>query len=119
MGQDENEVRDFVSQVLKGISDGVRDAQKHAMDTDGVPIAVGLHDGKPVELKETAVEFDLNLIVSKSATISGEVGAGGVVVKLVGVKAEGQGEKTSQTENNHKVRFSVPLYFSSNYQRDK
>jgi hypothetical protein len=117
MGKESNEVRDFVAQVLKGISDGVREAQEHARATDGVPIAVGIVNEQKVELKDSLVEFDLNLAVSKATKASGDAGVDGLIVKLVGAKVEGSGEYARQDGSNHRVKFSVPFYFSASYRK--
>ncbi len=117
MTKETNEIAQFVEQVLVGISDGVRAAQAHARTTRGIPIAVGVVNDQPVNVSQNHVEFELNVSITKgkSGTVTG--GADGIALKLVGVSASGTGEISTTDAANHKIRFSVPVYFSADYVR--
>lgn len=104
-------LQDFVSETLKSISKGVRDAQAYSKEVDGIPIAAGHLDGTLVASGDQLVKFNISLQAEVSAEKSGNASLGGAIISVVTGSAAIAG-KGSKLENTvHNIEFSVPMSF--------
>ncbi len=93
-------LQEFVSETLKEVIAGVREAQAYARD-NGAQISVSPHRGyRPIK----EVEFD----VAVTSTDTSETQAGaGVFVAVLGIGAKGKSDTSDSCVS--RIRFSVPI----------
>lgn len=107
------ELKDFISETLRQILGGVRDAQDYATEQGGkvVPAKIAFrtdqglqmwdrHDGTPIQM----VEFDVAVTTSEGAATRGGIG---VLVGAIGIGSQEQSNSSNQYAS--RIRFSVPL----------
>ncbi|MFZ3079680.1 MAG: hypothetical protein WA109_08340 [Bellilinea sp.] len=90
------ELKEFVSETLTQIIDGVKIAQTQASETN----AVIARDGDYVK-----VEFDV--AITTTDVTEGKVGAG-IFVASINLGGQARGEISNQTLSH--IMFSIPLY---------
>jgi hypothetical protein len=90
------DVKDFVSDTLKQIIDGVVDAQEYAKEKDAV--VVPYHD------YQKNVSFDLAVTVVEGKETSGKAG---ISVWSIGAGVGGKTESSSSTVS--RIKFEIPI----------
>ena len=111
------ELKNFVKEVLLEITEAVYEAKKESK----VPIAPTLHlnkDGseKPLDEKQD-IEFDIGLTAKDSTSESSKKGLG-LAISVVKAQVGGSNKKTSETNYDHRIKFSVPVYFQKVWNRN-
>jgi hypothetical protein len=110
------ELKLFVSETLKQLFDGVKDAQPYVKELGGALNPMGLnYPNARLQHRETSrmaeeIEFDLELTVtdSKEETKSGGLGAViSVLTANVGKGSKTAGENRSVT----RIKFKIPVLF--------
>jgi hypothetical protein len=107
------ELKDFVSETLRQIIAGVRDAQAYAADQGAkvVPEHItfrtdqGLQmwdkrDGTPVQI----IEFDVGVTTTEGTATKGGIG---VLVGAIGLGSQGQSNSSNQLAS--RIKFSIPI----------
>jgi hypothetical protein len=107
------ELKDFVSETLRQIIGGVREAQKLAAEHGGkvVPDKIAFRtdqglqlwdkrDGTPIQM----IEFDVAVTTTEGTTTKGGVG---VFVGPVGLGSQGQSNASNQSIS--RIKFCVPI----------
>lgn len=90
------ELKEFVSQTLIQIIEGIKIAQNHSTETNADIASGGVYE---------KIEFDV--AVTTTDTTEARVGAG-IFVAAVSLGAQAKGGVTNQTLSH--IRFSVPMY---------
>jgi hypothetical protein len=112
------ELKDFISETLSQLIEGVIDAQNKVLrpgDTGGrvcphvrnLPTekaSAGLYGRTNDNLPVILVDFDILLVAQEE---SGKKGGIGVVTGLVGLGAQRENRENSQT--SHKIQFKIPV----------
>lgn len=110
------ELKEFVSETLVQISDGIDDAQRRLresgseakvnpyMTKDGTGKLVTGGKRKNVEI----VDFDVAILVNEGTETNARVGLS--VASLLNLGAGGRSEQSSGTES--RIRFSIPASFT-------
>ena len=97
------ELRDFVSETIKQVIDGVVAAQKYAEDKGAVVNpSFGLRHQK--ERPVQSISFDVALTAAKGTKTQGGVG---VLIGVLGLGSRGQSEKSNESVN--RIQFAVPI----------
>jgi len=99
------ELKDFVAHTLIAIVQGVRDAQANAVGSGAMisaSVPVGIR--QELHLKETTVEFDVEVTTAEGA---GTSAGGGIVVGMLGLSAKSESEQSSHARN--RIKFSVQV----------
>lgn len=100
---------EFVRNALNEIADGVIDATEDiAKKTKNHPIAPAYVEGKLTNTNLTNIDFEVSTIVKDLGTKSGEIKS---EIWVVGIG--GEYEKTTESQNITKIKFSVPVIFSA------
>ena len=100
------ELQKFISESIKQICFGIREAQKEVSDEIGnFPIAPAFIEGKAVYTKQQDIEFDIAITVTEDNKLNA---SGGVNIKVLDGSAKK--EKSEKTENIHRINFKVPFY---------
>ena len=106
------ELKDFISETLSQLVDGILDAQKKVQPS-GARIAPSTRnnlDHKSIigrtndKLPVTAVDFEVLLDIQKGTGTKGRVG---VVAGIFNLGSQGESSKNSTTTN--KIKFTVPV----------
>jgi len=93
------DVREFVSETLRQIVEGVREAKNETADKCQIA---------PVGNQREKAEFDIAVTVDEEKTK--EKGAG---LSVCGLKAGAIGQSTVSTNTVHRIKFSVSIDFES------
>lgn len=94
------ELQKFISESLKAICFGIRDAKKEInLEEEFGPLAPPMHSGG-----QEKICFDIAVTVSKDNTINA---SGGIKIASIGVGAKG--ESSNKEENIHRISFQVPF----------
>ena len=64
------DLTDFIAETLASISDGVRRAQDHSFETDGVPIAPPDFEGAPLREGDQLVRFSIAIEAASSTVMA-------------------------------------------------
>ncbi|MBN2183591.1 MAG: hypothetical protein JW715_16900 [Sedimentisphaerales bacterium] len=111
-------INEFITKSLKGIADGVANAQEEANAIvnpgriDEVDQKVNDHDGKFLIANKTmgrlaqVVDFDLAVTVSEESTREGGVG-----LMVVGMDLGIKGKRNISTSSVSRIKFSIPVVF--------
>lgn len=95
------ELREFISETLKNIIDGIQDAQDYADTTKGTGTIV---PQLPAGSGSIEVQFDVAVLAEKSTTAEGKAG---ISVFSVGASAGAETESMSSTAS--RIKFPVPV----------
>lgn len=97
------ELKEFVTETLKQIIDGVVEAQSYAKQKDSV---IG-YDKERTSLIQSAevVEFDIAVTIEDGTQLKG---GAGVAVGVLMLGSQAASDKVNQSSN--RIKFSVPLY---------
>lgn len=99
------DVKDFVTETLKQIIEGVREAQVHAAQNDAYVAREKGYYGDPTgETKEQDIAFDIAVTIQKSRD---KEGAGGL--KIPFIEAGGGINVTDANSSVSRIRFTVPI----------
>ncbi len=109
------ELSDFIAETLASISDGVRRAQDHCYETDGVPIAPPDYEGAVLRDGDQLIKFSVLIEASSSTDVAGSGKIGGPIISVIAGELNADGSKSSASTHSHKVEFSVPVYFNLRY----
>lgn len=94
------DLKDFVSQSVLDILDGVNDAKnrcsKIALTPGNCAVAPGTMNGKPINRPEQLIEFEIQTVVTNSKE-------GGVKIHIF------SGGICRNSQNIQKIKFSVPV----------
>jgi hypothetical protein len=106
------ELKMFVKQVLIDVTEAVIEAKN---ESRGAIAVFRLFDGNEVLAKNemaSAIEFDIGVNVKNSNMFVVDGGAG---VDFLPLKAEAKGkkERSEDKTHEHRIRFSVPVYFQA------
>jgi len=109
-------LQDFVSETLREILAGIKQAQAFAEEHGGkvVPPRMSFrtaegtqvwdqHDGTPVQM----IEFDVAVTAIEGTTTKGGIG---VFVGAIGLGSQGQSNASNQSVS--RIKFSVPVIFT-------
>jgi hypothetical protein len=109
------ELKDFVSETLRQIFGGVKEAQAFAVEHGGkvVPEKIAFRtdqglqlwdkqDGTPIQM----IEFDVAVTTTEGTATKGGVG---VFVGAMGVGSQGQSNASNQSVS--RIKFTVPVQF--------
>jgi hypothetical protein len=101
------ELQKFISESIKQICFGIRDARKEIInELDGnCPIAPANYNGKKVAEKPEEIAFDIAITITKNSKLGV---AGGANIKVI--KGDIKKESSKATENIHRINFKVPFY---------
>ena len=107
------ELRQFISDALTQLMDGVIDAQENVKEKGGliapgretIILFSGDNSGEQFYRERQVVEFDVVITVSESA--EGKAGVG-VFGGGISIGAQAKGETSNQTLSH--LKFSVPIY---------
>lgn len=109
------ELSDFIAETLASISDGVRRAQDHCFETDGVPIAPPDIEGVPLREGDQLIKFSVLIEATSSSELAGQGKIGGPIISVIAGEINADGSKSASSSHSHKVEFSVPAYFNLRY----
>lgn len=101
------ELKDFISETLNQIIDGVKDAQEHAKGTGAAisPMAYGGEPGPELNgMPVKDIEFDVAVTATEGTKTKGGIG---VFVGPVGLGTHGQSDTASSSIS--RIKFVVPL----------
>src|SRR5664279_23453 len=105
------ELKDFVSETIKQIIDGVSTAQEHAASKGArVSPNVDYHSGKVAIIDSISqqpvqnIDFDVAVTASNEAKTQGGVAVFGAAF---GLASKGQSERSNEVIN--RIRFSIPI----------
>jgi len=104
------ELKDFVSETLKHVMEGVKMAQEKATELGGTVNPQGfINSGMPTRLQGDLVAHVINfdIVVSTYDTDKAKGGVG-IFVGEIGVGVRGEAESQSTAVN--RIQFSVPVY---------
>jgi len=109
------ELKDFVSETLKQVMEGVKLAQEKATELGGTVNPVGFVNtdkNAPRSMDGTLIAqvIDFDIVVSTSDTDKAKGGAG-IFVGEVGIGVRGEVE--SQSTGVNRIKFSIPIYLPS------
>jgi hypothetical protein len=109
------ELKDFVSETLRQILGGVKEAQVFATEHGGkvVPQRIAFRtdqglqlwdkqDGTPIQM----IEFDVAVTATEGTATKGGIG---VFVGAIGLGSQGQSSATNQSVS--RIKFTVPVQF--------
>ena len=100
------ELQKFISESIKQICFGIREAQKEVSDEIGnFPIAPAYVGGKLVIAKREDIEFDIAITVTEDNKLNA---SGGINIKVLDGSIKK--DKSEKTENIHRINFKVPFY---------
>lgn len=105
------ELKEFVTDALRQILDGVKTAQEHAANCGG-SINPGLETTREAYFRDAeghllpilSVEFDLAVVAEEGTNSKGGIG---VVASVLKVGGEKEAKKMSQSTT--RIKFSVPI----------
>lgn len=116
------ELKDFISETIKQIFDGVTDAQEYAKEKGGiVSPKVTLYSNSPNFYSGLAhvtnsgpdlanmIEFDVAIAASEGTQTKNEVGA--KLITVLGASMQGQSEVSSSTVS--RIKFVLPIVLPS------
>lgn len=106
------ELKDFVKQVLIDITEAVVEAKR---ESNGAIASFRLLDGHRVlETNNAAslIEFDIGVSVKNSSMFVVGAEAGLNILPVKG-GASGKNEKGEDHHQEHRIKFSVPVYFQA------
>ena len=106
------ELRDFVSETIKQVVDGVVAAQKYAGDKDAVvnpsldfhTQSEGVMIDKDTRQPVQSISFDVAVTAAKGAKTQSGIA---VFTGMIGLGSKGQSEKSNESVN--RIQFSVPI----------
>jgi len=106
------ELKDFVSETLKQVMEGVKMAQEKAAEVGGTINPQGfVVPGKSMPMNTglsiTGQMIDFDIVVSTQDTDKAKGGVG-IFVGEIGIGVKGEAESQSTAVN--RIRFSVPVY---------
>ena len=102
---------DFVAETLSSISDGVRRAQQHSKDHDGVPIAPNSVDGQKFDIGDQLIKFNVTVEVTAGSAKTGKGELGGPLLAVVSGKLGGEVTSDSKSANHQAIEFAIPMHF--------
>ena len=108
-------LKDFVAETLASISDGVRAAQEHSKETDGVPIAPHSVDGQKLSIGDQLVKFRVVVEVSSEKGGTGKGQLGGTFLSVVAGSVDGEVNKQARDASQQSIEFSIPMHFHLRY----
>jgi hypothetical protein len=106
------ELKDFVKQVLIDITEAVVEAKR---ESNGAIASFRLMDGhRVVETNNSPslVQFDIGISVKNSSMFVVGAEAGISILPIKG-GASGKNEKGEDHHQEHRIKFSVPVYFQA------
>ncbi len=113
------ELKDFVSQSLIALMDGIGDAQKYAKDKGAHinPDIRNIHApgiiSNPNHFYYQVIEFDVAVSVDEQAQTQNEVNAGiglkAASIQVIGLGATFHGEQKAQNVSVSRIKFSIPI----------
>lgn len=107
------ELKDFISETLKQIVDGVVIAQKHieteCADAAIAPSGQGTRDDT---LLNQTVEFDIAV-----AAETGKQTAGGIGIIVGAINLGSTGQSTSESTSTNRVKFAIPIHLPGQKRR--
>jgi len=108
------ELKDFVSETLKHVMEGVKIAQEKAAEMGGVINPKGILNSDPKATRgpfgEPVQYIDFDVVVSTSDLDKAKGGLG-IFVGEIGIGVKGEVEEQNTAVN--RIRFSVPVYLPS------
>ncbi|MEM9967133.1 MAG: hypothetical protein AAF755_03430 [Pseudomonadota bacterium] len=104
-------LKDFVTETLKSIAVGVREAQEYSRDEKGILIGLFSVGGKAVDTGDQLIHFEISLQAEKTLHSEASGGASGTLISVVTAKVTGSVGDEHKSHSTHKVQFSVPMQF--------
>jgi hypothetical protein len=102
---------EFIKEVLTQVISGIRNAQQVEGGAFIVPSGDGGHDyathprvSSSARLKSTIIDFDIALTAEDSSKV-----AGGGGLKVLGIGANVQGDKSSKDTTVSRIQFAIPV----------
>lgn len=102
---------EFIKEVLTQVISGIRDAQQVEGGAFIVPSGDGGHNyathprvSSSARLKSTIIDFDIALTAEDSSKV-----AGGGGLKVLGIGANVQGDKSSKDITVSRIQFAIPV----------
>lgn len=96
------ELKEFISQSIKDIFDGVIEAQEYAKQKNG-KVNVYQHDSI------RKINFDIAVTTSKTSEISGEVDVGVGIKKIIVAGIDIEGKKEKYNSSISRINFVIPV----------
>lgn len=110
------ELREFITQTLVQIQQGVQDAieQQDAAKTNGIINPVFSMNGRPGRDHLQKVEFDVAVTATDKASGGGKAG-----IKVFSVELGGEGAKGTEHSVASRVKFTIPVVPPSQVQTER